>query len=177
MVGTLGKSDNFNLVMGTGINATGLSKLYFDSLSTRLASFVNDLTLGTKSLDLIANHDYLEHDRKPTYAATYDTLSGNKNVREKAIILGFCTALVSICKDATHLSQLQNEANDPTKSPLLEILAAKRGPGMLSSKEATSLSTYKKELQKKIGESAADHSPPSPKRKRPGICKFSTTRK
>lgn len=82
LAGVMNRSGSFNIVSGEGFRTTGITKLYFDSLSSRA------FKLG---MELIGCDCYLGGGY-----ATHDKLKGDSKVRQKAILSLFGQALLSL---------------------------------------------------------------------------------
>lgn len=123
IAGSLNKDvHGFDIVRGRGLAPTGLCKIYYDDLNVRVRTFINDLTINTKTLDDIAASDNFE--AGPTvYPASKDELHRSAEKRRRPIQLAFCLALLP---GATpdQVAQLQVETTTPKTYGILTQLCA-----------------------------------------------------
>ncbi|MBX3708158.1 MAG: hypothetical protein KIT56_02975 [Gammaproteobacteria bacterium] len=144
VAGTMTRNpDSINIVSGEGLTATGLTKIYFDALSCKIKTFVNDAINPFNPK--IAHLWYEDIHGKHYDTSTYDKLNGDKEVRRKAIlsILGEQLLLLSTPDQARALC---NEIKEENNAFIL-ALRKPRGLNSLLNREANTNSFVSYENQ------------------------------
>jgi hypothetical protein len=105
-----------NIMFGEGFTPNALAKIYFDALSLKVASFVNDLTLQSKK----KTGAIIAPNQEPTlYSASNDKLKGDFfNDRRRPIQLEFCLGLLATATPE-QIQQLKIEAALPRSFGML----------------------------------------------------------
>ena len=123
ITGTLNNQQACNIVTGHGFATTGLVKIYFECLNAKLRTFINDLTVNTKTSDMTVVSETADEEPR-VYPATNDKLKKSyEGHRKKPMMLLFCKALLSFANEV-QIRQLHIEACTPTQYGLLKELAS-----------------------------------------------------